>query len=43
MLLRGPKDREAKRHFGPAPGTRRSHAKPYVRAKGRKFEKCKKL
>jgi hypothetical protein len=39
LLLRGPKDREAKKHFGPAPGVPGSHAKPYVRAKGRKFEK----
>ena len=29
LLLRGRKDREAKKHFG-APGTPRSHAKPYV-------------
>lgn len=36
VLLRGPKNaREAVRHFG-APGT--THAKPYVRSVGRKFE-----
>eukprot|EP00347_Sterkiella_histriomuscorum_P008208 403345963 len=39
LLLRGPKDREAKKHFGPAPGVPGSHAKPYVRAKGKNFEK----
>jgi len=38
VLLRGPKNaREAVRHFG-APGVPGSHAKPYVRAVGRKFE-----
>ncbi|CDW84234.1 ribosomal protein l18 [Stylonychia lemnae] len=41
LLLRGPKDREAKKHFGPAPGLPGSHTKPYVRAKGRKFEKAR--
>ncbi|UZJ51680.1 hypothetical protein CBS101457_001000 [Exobasidium rhododendri] len=36
ILLRGPKNaREAVKHFGMGPG---SHAKPYVRSKGRKFE-----
>lgn len=40
LLLRGPKDREAKKHFGPAPGVPGSHAKPYVRAAGKnKFER----
>ncbi|ONK78696.1 uncharacterized protein A4U43_C02F21480 [Asparagus officinalis] len=39
VLLRGPKNsREAVRHFGPAPD---SHTKPYVRSKGRKFEKAR--
>mmetsp|Transcript_3897 Transcript_3897/g.10990 ORF Transcript_3897/g.10990 Transcript_3897/m.10990 type:complete len:188 (+) Transcript_3897:46-609(+) len=39
VLLRGPKShREAEKHFG-APGIPHSHAKPYVRSKGRKFEK----
>ena len=37
ILLRGSRDREAKKHFGPAPGVPGSHAKPYVRSKGRKF------
>ena len=42
VLLRGPKNaREAVRHFGPAPGTPGSTAKPYVRSKGRKFEKAR--
>merc|ERR1712137_534044 len=39
VLLRGPvKAREAERHFGKAPGVPDSSTKPYVRAKGRKFE-----
>jgi len=41
VLLRGPKNsREAVKHFG-APGVPDSHAKPYVRSKGRKFEKAR--
>jgi len=41
ILLRGPKNaREAVRHFG-RPGTPNSSAKPYVRAKGRKFERAR--
>merc|ERR1711935_855158 len=28
LLLRGNKDREAKKHFGPAPGAKGSHTKP---------------
>ena len=41
VLLRGPKShREAVKHFG-APGVPGSHAKPYVRSKGRKFEKAR--
>lgn len=41
VLLRGPKNsREAVKHFG-APGVPGSHAKPYVRHKGRKFEKAR--
>lgn len=40
LLLRGPKSREAIKHFGAA-GTARSHAKPYVRSKGRKFERAR--
>ena len=38
LLLRGPRDREALRHFGLAPGQKGSHAAPHVRSKGRKFE-----
>jgi len=40
VLLRGPKDREAIKHFG-APGVPHSHVKPYVRSKGRKFERAR--
>jgi len=41
LLLRGSKShREAERHFG-APGVAHSSVKPYVRAKGRKFEKAR--
>ncbi|XP_013927718.1 PREDICTED: 60S ribosomal protein L18-like [Thamnophis sirtalis] len=29
------------RHFGKAPGTPHSHTKPYVRSKGRKFERAR--
>ena len=42
VLLRGPKShREAEKHFGAAPGVPHSSTKPYVRAKGRKFEKAR--
>eukprot|EP00246_Nothoceros_aenigmaticus_P001080 TRINITY_DN113_c0_g1_i2.p1 TRINITY_DN113_c0_g1~~TRINITY_DN113_c0_g1_i2.p1 ORF type:complete len:188 (-),score=38.42 TRINITY_DN113_c0_g1_i2:295-858(-) len=42
ILLRGPKNaREAVKHFGRAPGVPHSRTKPYVRAKGRKFEKAR--
>ena len=41
LLLRASKDREAKKHFGRAPGLPGSHTKPYVRSKGRAFEKAK--
>ncbi|KAI9296718.1 ribosomal protein L18e [Neoconidiobolus thromboides FSU 785] len=41
LLLRGRKNaREAVRHFGAA-GVPKSHAKPFVRSKGRKFEKAR--
>merc|ERR1712226_1164701 len=41
ILLQGPRShREAMRHFG-APGVPKSHAKPYVRSKGRKFEQAR--
>jgi len=41
VLLRGPKAREAVKHFGPAPGVPHSHTKLYVRSKGRKFERAR--
>jgi len=41
VLLRGPKNaREAVKHFG-APGVPGSTSKPFVRAKGRKFERAR--
>ncbi|KAJ1549707.1 60S ribosomal protein L18, partial [Nowakowskiella sp. JEL0078] len=41
ILLRGPKNsREAVRHFGAA-GVPGSSAKPFVRSKGRKFERAR--
>merc|ERR1711970_1015224 len=41
-ILQGPrKAREVYRHFGKAPGTPHSHTKPYVRSKGRKFERAR--
>jgi large subunit ribosomal protein L18e len=41
VLLRGPKNsREAVKHFGAA-GVPGSNAKPYVRSKGRKFERAR--
>uniref|UniRef100_A0A1W7R9S3 Large ribosomal subunit protein eL18 n=1 Tax=Hadrurus spadix TaxID=141984 RepID=A0A1W7R9S3_9SCOR len=42
VLLQGVRTaREACRHFGPAPGVPHSHTKPYVRSKGRKFERAR--
>eukprot|EP00927_Polykrikos_kofoidii_P065011 TRINITY_DN6080_c0_g1_i1.p1 TRINITY_DN6080_c0_g1~~TRINITY_DN6080_c0_g1_i1.p1 ORF type:complete len:187 (-),score=28.79 TRINITY_DN6080_c0_g1_i1:180-740(-) len=42
VLLRGPvKAREAEKHFGKAPGVPHSSSKPFVRSKGRKFEKAR--
>lgn len=42
VLLRGPKNsREAVKHFGRAPGVPNSSTKPYVRSKGRKFERAR--
>ncbi|CAH1968114.1 unnamed protein product [Acanthoscelides obtectus] len=42
VLLQGRRSaREAVRHFGPAPGVPHSHTKPYVRSKGRKFERAR--
>merc|ERR1712096_250902 len=31
VLMRGSHKREAKKHFGPAPGSKHSHTKPYAR------------
>merc|ERR1712147_591891 len=33
LLLRGPTMREAKRHFGPGAGIKKSHTKPYARSR----------
>ena len=42
VLIRGKRNsREAVRHFGRAPGVPNSTTKPYVRTKGRKFEKVR--
>ncbi|XP_029205732.1 60S ribosomal protein L18-like [Acropora millepora] len=42
LLIQGPrKARESVKHFGPAPGVPHSHTKPYVRSKGRKFERAR--
>ncbi|KAI9032102.1 ribosomal protein L18e/L15P [Hyaloraphidium curvatum] len=42
VLIRGKKNaREAVRHFGRAPGVPHSTTKPYVRSKGRKFERAR--
>merc|ERR1712044_45090 len=42
VLIQGPrKSREAYKHFGKAPGVPDSHTKPYVRSKGRKFERAR--
>nr|ABW90395.1 putative ribosomal protein L18 [Barentsia elongata] len=42
LLIQGPrKAREACRHFGRAPGVPHSHTKPFVRSKGRKFERAR--
>merc|ERR1719261_2058439 len=42
VLLRGPKlSREAVKHFGRATGVPDSTTKPFVRSKGRKFEKAR--
>ncbi|XP_072043880.1 large ribosomal subunit protein eL18B-like [Amphiura filiformis] len=42
VLLQGcRKSRKVFRHFGKAPGTPHARTKPYVRSKGRKFEKAR--
>lgn len=42
VLLQGKRNaRESVRHFGKAPGVPHSHTRPYIRSKGRKFEKAR--
>ncbi len=42
MLMQGKRNaREAVMHFGKAPGVPHSHTRPYVRSKGRKFERAR--
>jgi len=42
VLMQGRRNaRESVKHFGPAPGAPRSHTKPYVQSKGRKFERAR--
>lgn len=42
ILIQGKRNaRESVRHFGTAPGVPHSHSRPYVRSKGRKFERAR--
>ena len=42
VLIQGSRTaRVACKHFGPAPGQPHSHTRPFVRSKGRKFEKAR--
>jgi len=42
VLIQGSRNaREACKHFGLAPGQPKSHSRPYVRSKGRKFERAR--
>lgn len=42
VLMQGKRStREACKHFGRAPGVPHSHTRPYVRSKGRKFERAR--
>lgn len=42
VVMQGKRNtREACRHFGKAPGVPHSHSRPYVRSKGRKFERAR--
>lgn len=42
LLLQGRRTaRVANKHFGKAPGVPHSHTRPYVRSKGRKFERAR--
>ncbi|RYR48999.1 hypothetical protein Ahy_A07g035256 [Arachis hypogaea] len=40
-MVSQPGKSEAVKHFGPGPGVPHSHTKPYVRSKGRKFERAR--
>lgn len=42
LLIQGRRNaRESCKHFGKAPGVPHSHTRPYVRSKGRKFERAR--
>lgn len=42
LLIQGKRTaRTAHKHFGKAPGVPHSHTRPYVRSKGRKFERAR--
>ncbi len=42
LLIQGKRTaRTANKHFGKAPGVPHSHTRPYVRSKGRKFERAR--
>lgn len=42
VLMQGRRNaRESVKHFGLAPGVPHSHTKPFVRSKGRKFERAR--
>lgn len=42
IMMQGKRNaREAVTHFGKAPGVPHSHSRPYVRSKGRKFERAR--
>jgi len=42
VIMQGKRtSRKANRHFGLAPGVPNGHSKPYIRSKGRKFEKAR--
>lgn len=42
ILLQGKRNaRESCKHFGKAPGVPHSHTRPFVRSKGRKFERAR--
>lgn len=42
VMIQGSRQaRRATKHFGKAPGQPHSHSRPYIRSKGRKFEKAR--